>query len=118
MAGPPEEAAMVAEAVAETRAAARGGIEQRQHRRVSLQLPVLVRDYYGGVEVTKTENVSKGGFCFVSEKDYHVGTGILVMCPYNPSAQNIEVRARVVRQTLVEGTNRKVYGIRYDTPPA
>jgi hypothetical protein len=118
MAGRPEEAAMLAEAVAETRATARGGIEQRKHRRVSLQLPVLVRDYYGGVEVTKTENVSKGGFCFVSEKDYHIGVGILVMCPYNPSAQNIEVRARVVRQRLVEGTNRKVYGIRYDTPPA
>jgi hypothetical protein len=118
MAGPLEEAAMVAEAAAEARAAGRGGIEQRKHRRVSLQLPLLVRDYYGGVEITKTENVSKGGFCFVTEKDYHIGEGVLVMCPYNPSAQNIEVRARVVRQTLVEGTTRKVYGVRYDAAPA
>ncbi len=117
MAGPREEATMVAEAAAEARAAGRGGIEQRKHRRVALQLPVLVRDYYGGSEITKTENVSKGGFCFVTEKDFHIGEGILVICPYNPSAQNIEVRARVVRQTLVEGTTRKVYGVRYDAAP-
>jgi hypothetical protein len=117
MAGPRDEAAMVAEAAAEARAAGQSGIEQRRHRRVSLQLPVLVRDYYGGAEITKTENVSKGGFCFVSEKDFHIGEGVLVICPYNPSAQNIEVRARVVRQTLVEGTTRKVYGVRYDAAP-
>jgi hypothetical protein len=117
MSGPRDEAAMVAEAAAEARAAGQGGIEQRKHRRVSLQLPVLVRDYYGGVEVTKTENVSKGGFCFVTEKDYHIGEGVLIICPYNPSAQNIEVRARIVRQTLVEGTTRKVYGVRYDAAP-
>lgn len=118
MAGPPEEAAMVADAQAEARAAARGGIDQRKHRRVSLLLPISIRDYYGGVEITKTENVSKSGFCFVSEKEYHIGSGILVVCPYNPSGQNIEVRARIVRQTLVEGTNRKVYGVRYETPAA
>lgn len=118
MSGPPEEAAMVAEAQAEARAAARGGIDQRKYRRVSLQLPLMVRDYYGGVEMSKTENVSKGGFCFVSERDYHIGEGVLVVCPHNPSAQNIEVRARIVRQRPVEGTKRKVYGVRYDAAPA
>jgi hypothetical protein len=90
------------------------GAEQRRHRRLSLQLPVLIRDYYGGIEITKSENISKGGFCFVSEKDYPVGGGVLVVCPYNPAAQNIEVRAKIVRQRTIEGSKRKVYGVRYE----
>jgi hypothetical protein len=94
------------------------GAEQRRHHRVSLQLPVLIRDYYGGVEITKSENISKGGFCFVSEKNYHLGDGVLVVCPYNPSSQNIEMRAKIVRLRAVEGTNRKVYGVRYDSQSA
>lgn len=111
MAGPPEEAPMMADAQASAR-----GITQRKHRRISLQLPVQIRDYYGGSEITKTENVSKGGFCFVSERNYLIGGGILVVCPYNPAGQNIETRARIVRRNQVEGTNRKVYGVRYDQP--
>jgi len=107
----------------EAAAAAKGppaakGAEQRRHRRLSLQLPVSIRDYYGGVEITKSENISKGGFCFVSEKNYHLGDGVLVVCPYNPSSQNIEMRAKIVRLRAVEGTNRKVYGVRYDSQSA
>jgi hypothetical protein len=90
------------------------GAEQRRHRRLPLQLPVLIRDYYGGIEITKSENVSKGGFCFVSEKDYALGGGVLVVCPYNPAGQNIEVRAKIVRQRTVQGGKRRVYGVRYE----
>jgi hypothetical protein len=114
MGGPSEEAAMMAEA----RTAARGGPDQRRHRRVALQLPVMLRDYYGGMEITRTENVSKGGFCFVSEKTYHVGEGMMVVCPYNPAGENIEVRARIVRRHAVDGTKQSVYGIRYDVQTA
>ena len=93
--------------------AALEGVEQRRHRRISLQLPVLVRDYYGGVEVTKSENVSKGGFCFSSEKNYLFGQGLLVTCPYDPDASSIETHARIVRRQEIEGLNRKIYGVRY-----
>lgn len=113
MEGPPGEAAMVAEAQAEARAAVTGA-DSRRHRRVALQLPVLVRDYYGGAEITKSENVSKGGFCFASEKNHMVGEGVLVVCPYSTSTQSIEVPARIVRRREIEGTNRKIYGVRYD----
>jgi hypothetical protein len=109
MSGPPEEPAMPTEAHAAT-----PGTEQRKHRRIALQMPVLIRDYYGGTEITKTENVSKGGFCFVSERKYQIGEGVLVICPYNPSAQNIEIRARIVRYRALEGAERKVYGVRYE----
>lgn len=91
------------------------GIENRRHRRSALQLPALIRDYYGGSEITRTENVSKGGFCFVSEKNHQAGEVLLVVCPYDPSTtDHIEVRARVVRSRPVEGTVRKVYGVRYE----
>lgn len=113
MGAPPGEATMLAEAQAVAAGGARGA-EQRRHRRVALQLPVLVRDYYGGVEITKSENVSKGGFCFASEKNHHVGEGTMVVCPYNPSGQSIEIPARIVRRRELEGTNRKIYGVRYD----
>jgi hypothetical protein len=109
MDAPPGETAMMAEA-----GQAVQGAEQRRHRRVSLQLPVLVRDYYGGLEITKSENVSKGGFCFVSEKAYQVGEGVLAACPYSTTQQSIEVRAKIVRRQLVKGSARKIYGVRYD----
>jgi hypothetical protein len=112
MGAPPGEAAMLEEAKAQVE-----GSDRRRHRRICLQLPVLVRDYYGGVEISKSENVSKGGFCFASEKTYHVGQGIMAVCPYNSSSsQNIEVKARFVRRHLLEGTQRKLYGVRYDPP--
>lgn len=104
---------MMAQAQATAREGA-SGIEQRKHRRVALQLPAKVRDYYGGAEITRTENVSKGGFCFASAKHYHVGEGVIVICPYNPAGQNIETRARIVRSRVLEGGNRRVYGVRYD----
>ncbi len=110
---PPEEAAMLADAQARMEEA-RKGADRRRHRRVCLQLPILIRDYYGGVEITKTENASKGGFCFASEKNYYMGQGIMVVCPYSASSQNIEVRARIVRRRDVEGTQRKLYGVRHE----
>ncbi len=112
MSSPPEETGMTEE----VQQRVSGKFDQRRHRRIALQLPVLLRDYYGGGEITKTENISKGGFCFVTEKTYHVGEGVVVVCPYDPRGQNIEVRARVVRVRNVEGGSRKFYGVRYDTP--
>lgn len=112
MGAPPGESAMIEEAKAQVEASAEAA-ERRRHRRVCIQLPVLVRDYYGGVEITKSENVSKGGFCFASEKNYFMGQGIIVVCPYDSAAsQNIELRARVVRRHVIEGIQRKLYGVR------
>lgn len=113
MGAPPGEAAMLAEAQAQLEESQKGA-ERRKHRRVCLQLPVSVRDYYGGVEITKSENVSKGGFSFSSDKNYFMGQGLLAVCPYSPSAQNIEVRGRIVRRHPIEGVQRKLYGVRYD----
>lgn len=89
------------------------GAERRKHRRAVLQLPILVRDYFGGVEITKSENVSKGGICFSSEKNYYLGEGLLVACPYNKNAQNLEMFAQVASRREITKSNRKFYGVRY-----
>jgi PilZ domain-containing protein len=93
------------------------GAHQRLYKRAALRLPIQVRDYYGGAEITKSENVSKGGLCFTSENKYEVGSGILVTCPYNPRGNNIEVRARVVRRQQIPGSSRNIYGVSYEQAP-
>jgi PilZ domain len=86
---------------------------ERANPRVALQLPVLIRDYYGGTEVLTSENLSKKGFCFLSDKNYFLGQGIVVACPYHAEGENIEVPARVVRIQPLAGTARKIYGVLY-----
>jgi PilZ domain-containing protein len=90
------------------------GAPQRFYKRAALRLPIQVRDYYGGAELTKSENVSKSGLCFTSEKKYEIGSGILVTCPYDPRGNNIEVRARIVRRQQVPGSSRIIYGVSYE----
>ena len=87
---------------------------KRRHRRAPLQLPALIRDYFGGVEMTQTENVSRGGLCFSSEVVYQVGQGLRVACPYDPSSRAIEIPARIVRNIEFKGRNRRLYGVRYE----
>lgn len=89
------------------------GAERRRHRRVVLQMPVLIRDYFGGVEVTKSENVSKGGVGFASEKIYQLGEGVMIACPYDKSSHNIEVAGHIATRREISGTHRKLYGVRY-----
>ena len=88
--------------------------ERRATARVSLRLPVRVRNWYGTEEFTRSENVSKGGLAFISEKRYEIGEAIQITCPYNPGANDIESRARVVRRSEMQGTGRWIYGVRYE----
>jgi hypothetical protein len=109
---PASEARMFAEVRAEMESGA-SQHDERSHRRVALQLPILIRDYYGGSEVLRSENLSKNGLCFLSERNYYVGQGIVVACPFDAAAENIEVPAHVVRTQQLSGTSRKIYGVRY-----
>ncbi|MGH9358764.1 MAG: PilZ domain-containing protein, partial [Terriglobia bacterium] len=91
--------------------------ERRRHRRAVLQLPIRIRDYFGGIEIAKSENVSKGGVCFATEKNYHLGEGLMVACPYDEKSQNIEVTAHVVSRQEIPQSHRKVYRVKYKTNP-
>jgi hypothetical protein len=111
MEAPPGEAEMMAEA--QDHVLARG-TEHRRHCRTLLQLPILVRSFEGDTDITKTENASASGFCFTSQKDYHLGQGLVVACPFSPTGRNIERRARIVRRLELKGLQRRVYGVRYE----
>ncbi len=87
--------------------------ERRRHGRAPLQLPLRIRDYTGGVEITQSENISKGGLSFESENKHQIGEGLMVTCPYQSGGENIEVRAYVANARAVEGSSRRVYGIRF-----
>ncbi|MGH9356620.1 MAG: PilZ domain-containing protein [Terriglobia bacterium] len=97
--------------------AASPAAERRRHRRALLQLPALIRDYFGGVEIVKSENVSKGGVCFATEKNYHLGEGVMVECPYDRKSQNLEVPAQIVSRQEIPRSHRKVYGVKYKNRP-
>jgi len=88
------------------------GTERRRVYRKPAQLPVRVRDYYGEIEITQTENISQEGFCFSSARKYLVGQGIVVICPYDAANEKPEVRARIVRVETVAEQN--TYGVRYE----
>ncbi len=76
-------------------------------------MPVRIRDYYGEVEVAQTENISQEGFCFSSSRNYLVGQGIVVICPFDAENEKPEVRARIVR-TERPDRDRYLYGVRYE----
>ena len=89
-------------------------VNRRKHPRASVQLPVRLRDYYGGTEVVQSTNACKGGFCFTSERDYELGQGLLTICPYNSSLPGAEVTAHIVHFRPTPATKKKVYGVRYE----
>jgi hypothetical protein len=90
------------------------GKDVRAHNRVVLQMPMRVRGFYGTEEITRSENVSRGGICFITDRAYEVGEILLVTCPYETGGHNIEVRGKVVRRREMQGTGRKIYGVSYE----
>jgi hypothetical protein len=92
----------------------KSGIQRRVHNRAALQLPIRVRSYYGIEEFIRSENVSRGGLCFITDKIYEVGEVLLITCPYEKVGQNFEVRGQVVRRREMMGTARLIYGVSYE----
>ena len=90
------------------------GVNRRSHNRVGLQMPLRVRGFQDTEEFTRTENVSRGGLCFITDRDYEVGEVVLVTCPFEKNGHNIEVRGQVVRCREMQGTSRKIYGVSYE----
>jgi hypothetical protein len=83
------------------RAEGRGG-ERRVSSRNRLALPIRVRCTTGrspGDEVTFTQNVSRSGLYFTTQRDYQIGSPVQVTYPYwkEPGSINKEYSARVTR---------------------
>lgn len=88
---------------------------ERGHRRVYMQMPLGLRDSRGSAEVTRTENISKCGFCFTSEKKYLTGEIVMSVFPIDPITQKTELPARIVREQTIEGSDRRFYGATFES---
>jgi hypothetical protein len=86
----------------------------RKHFRVRLKkFRACIRRLGFLEEVVRVENVSRGGFRFLSPKNYRKGARIEVAIPYIPQAANIFVPARVVRSRELPHLKKKEYGAAY-----
>lgn len=88
-------------------------MDKRQHKRLALKLPTLVRDEDGREEISKSENISKGGLAVSLSLVFEVGDIVTVCCPYSEGGQNFEQKAEVRhRRTFFHG-ERWIYGLHY-----
>jgi hypothetical protein len=99
-------------------AKSRHTIQERKSPRISLKVPVCLRHPTEGQEVVATENVSRGGFRIISQKDRPVGTVLEAALPYSPGAANIFTPVRIVHKSLGVGAKTFAYGVAYIPSPA
>jgi len=90
-----------------------GKIERRIYKRIGVKLRALIRNARGEEEITKTENLSKGGLAIILKMRLSLGEFVTVICPYTGSGQEFEQKAEVrYRAPHVAGVNW-FYGLRY-----
>ncbi|HEV2348289.1 MAG TPA: PilZ domain-containing protein [Terriglobia bacterium] len=87
--------------------------ERRIFRRLTLKLPVLVRNQVGETELGRTENVSKGGIGVGLGLMLALGAHLTVVCPYSGAGNQIEQKAEVRRRLSLYGGRKWLYGLRY-----
>ena len=89
---------------------------QRAHKRLSMKLPILVRDQRGAEELSKTETISKGGLAVNLGLKLEVGDPVTVYCPYTEGGQNLEQKAAVRSRITFFTGERWIYGLSYVAP--
>jgi len=89
--------------------------ERRIFRRLTLKLPMMVRNQAGQMELGRTENISKGGIGVGLTMVLALGEYVTVVCPYSGAGNQIEQRAEVRRRFSLYGGQKWFYGFRYHT---
>ncbi len=83
----------------------------RGHARVFVQVPLGIRNEKGEAEVTRSENVSKEGYCFTTKTEYPVDRFIFVVFPGDPLIRDVEIPARIAWRAPINGPKRYAYGV-------
>jgi hypothetical protein len=86
----------------------------RKFLRVRMKLRACIRHPELGDDVVECEDVSRGGVCFLSPKQYTRGTPVEAAVPYLPGQANIFTRAKIVNVRLAAGKDGlNKYGVSY-----
>jgi hypothetical protein len=88
-------------------------LNERKDLRVSLKMNALIRHPQYGEELVATENISRGGFCFRSPKNYAEGSLVEVAVPYTQGAGNIFVPAKIEHAEHLPAMGVTLYGLSY-----
>jgi hypothetical protein len=88
---------------------------KREYKRLALKLPTLIRDQRDREEISKSENISKGGLAVSLGLVLEVGDIVTVCCPYTGGGQNCEQKAEVRNRRTFFAGERWIYGLRYIT---
>lgn len=88
-------------------------VERRKFKRMLLKMPIYVRNQKGEHEVSKTENVSKGGLAVPLEMELQVGEMVSVECPHTSEVPDILQKAEVRSRATFSFGGRRLYGLKY-----
>jgi hypothetical protein len=88
-------------------------INKRRHVRIRVSFSACVRHSAHADEVVECENVSKGGVCFHSLRQYKLDSLIEVAAPYSPGETALFVPARIRRVEALSGGQVFRYGVEY-----
>ena len=88
-------------------------INRRKHLRVKVSFSACVRHPDSGDEVVECQNVSKGGLCFHSRRQYSLGSPIEIAASYSEGEPALFSAAKIVRVEPLPGSNISRYGVAY-----
>ena len=88
-------------------------INKRRHVRISVSFLACVRHPVLADEIVECENVSKGGVCFHSVRQYPLDSLIEVAAPFSPGEQSLFVPAQIKRIEPLSGGKVFRYGVEY-----
>ncbi|PYU70417.1 MAG: hypothetical protein DMG49_11480 [Acidobacteria bacterium] len=86
---------------------------RRKHVRAKVNFKACIRSYTFGDDIVTCEDISRGGLCFKSRKEYVAKTEIEVAAPYSPGAPAIFVRAQIVHVEELKLERRFRCGVCY-----
>jgi hypothetical protein len=88
--------------------------EKRANKRLTMRLPILVRNRRGEEEVSKTDDISKHGVAVTLAVELDEGEQVEILCPYSPQEElKIWQKGEVRRRDKFPFGGRRSYGIHY-----
>ncbi len=84
---------------------------RRREPRREIRVEACVRTSRFGQDLVKIRNVSRGGLCFTSLREYMLGEVVEIAAPYWPGGGNIFLSAEIVWLKPLSSEGSTVYGI-------